>query len=92
MAKFVIETVQTTVYKYYCECEDPVWALDSIAMGELDHYSSSSLSEDIISCTEVDQFPRAVTVVSPQSINAATYKFNYEHKEWEQITMWEIDL
>jgi len=87
MGKFVIETVQVIKRKYYVKVDDPTWAHDGITMLELDHFSESYLSEDIISTTEVKKFPKAEF---NESVNGAMMKFNNETSEWETKARWDL--
>jgi len=85
--KFVIETVQVIKRKYYVSVEDPTWAHDGITCNELDHFSDMFLSEDIISTTEVEEFPMAGP---DESVNAATMKFDEDNREWLTVTRWDL--
>lgn len=85
--KHVIETVQIIRRKYYVEVENPYWACDSIVMEELQPFSSRCMTEDILSTTQVDEFPVAT---AGDSVNAATYKYNYDTEEFESIVKWNL--
>jgi len=87
MPKYIVETVQVIKRKYYCEADDPLWINDSIIMGDLDEFSSQSLSEDITNTTQVSEFPR---VGMFEDINAATYKYNYDTQSWDQVVRWDL--
>lgn len=86
MAKYIIETVRVIRDTYYVEVNDPVWAEDSICMGELDHFASISTQDEIIERREVSEFP-----MRPMSeVNGATYKFNYETEDWDPVVRWDL--
>jgi hypothetical protein len=88
MAKYVIETVQIIKRKYYVKVEDPTWAEDSIIMGELEHFSSSYLCEDIISTTKVKKFPKATR---NDDMNSAVMVFNSGRNEWDTVARWDLE-
>ena len=89
MSKYVIETCQVIKRKYYVEVDDPVWAHDSIVMGELDNFSSAYMAEDIWSTQKVDEWP--VAERGEEMVNASTQKFNYDEGNWDESVRWDLD-
>jgi len=87
MGKYVVETVQVVRYKYYVEVEDPTWAHDGVVMNELEPFSYTHHSEDIITTTPVIDFPRAER---DDSVNGATMHFNKETDTWDQQVRWDL--
>lgn len=88
MGKYVVSTVQVITRRYYVEVNDPEWACDSIVFEELDHFSSRHLSEDIVGVQPVEQFPAAE---ENESVNAATYSYDYDGDQWVQDVRWDLD-
>jgi hypothetical protein len=87
MGKYVVETVQVIRRKYYVKVEDPTWSHDAIVFNELEPFSSTCYSEDVINTTEVDKFPKAS---QDDDVNAAVMKFNSETREWETKARWDL--
>lgn len=87
MGKYVVETVQLVRRKYYVKVDEPAWAGDGIVCGELEPFSTTHLSEDIFSTTEVKKFPKAELF---DDVNAAVMKFNYDTGEWECKARWDL--
>jgi len=88
MKKFVIETVQVIKRTYYAEVDDPTWAHDGITMEEMEHFSCSYFSEDIISTREVEDFPRCEP---NESVNAAVMVFDEDGGDWKTTTRWDLE-
>lgn len=86
--KFVIVTVQPIIRKYYVEVDDPSWAHDSIVMNELEEFSQSFGSEDVVSTQKVDRFPPASC--ARDSVNAATMEFDEEQNGWIKHVRWDL--
>jgi hypothetical protein len=87
MGKYVVETVQVIRRKYYVKVDDPTYSHDAIVFNELEPFSSTCYSEDVINTTEVDKFPKAD---KDDDVNAAVMKFNYETREWETKARWDL--
>lgn len=87
MTKFVITTTQTVVRRYYVEVDDPSWAHDGIVMNELEEFSQSFLSEDVVDTRQVDEFPKAAFT---DSVNAATMFFDNDAHQWEKDVRWDL--
>jgi len=87
MGKYVIETVQVIRRKYYVKVKDPQWAHDSIVCNDLEEFSSSFCSEDIINTTKVDKFP---TAAPEDNVNAAVMTFNYDTECWDTAARWDL--
>jgi hypothetical protein len=85
--KYVIETVQVVRRKYYVKVKNPTWAHDGITMGELEHFSDQSLSEEIISTTKVGKFPKADIF---DDVNSAVMEFNHDSGEWQSDARWDL--
>lgn len=82
MSKFIVTTVQNVVRKYYVEVDDPEWGGEAIINQEIDEFSQIPLSEDILSYTEVEEFPAASDF---EMVNGATYKYNPETELWDPV-------
>ena len=87
MNKYVIETVQVIRRKYYVKVKDPTWAHDAIVFNELEPFSSSHYSEDVIGTTKVDKFPSALP---DDDVNGAVMKFNSDEDEWQCDVRWDL--
>lgn len=87
MGKYVVTTVQTFVNRYYVEVEDPTWAHDGIVMGDLDFFSCTPGSEDIVDTRAVDQFPKAE---NSHDVNGATMKFDNSTDKWTTEVRWDL--
>lgn len=86
MSKHVITTVQTVVSKYYVEADKAEYAYDAIVCGELECFSSKTMTEDIVDSQEVEHFP----MVPAMEVNAAVYKFNNDTNLWEEDVRWDL--
>jgi len=87
MGKYVIETVQVIRRKYYAKVEDPSWAHDAIVFGELEEFSNTSFSEDIISTTKVDKWPKA----KPEdNMNSAVMTYDSQTGKWTDKARWDL--
>ena len=90
--KFVIETVQVVKRTYYVEVDDPSWAMDSIVCSELEEYSQTFLTEDIVSSREVEQWPVAIAGVEQggyeASVNGAVCRFQPATNSWDISADW----
>lgn len=91
MGKFVIETVQIIKWKYYVkdsEADTPDFAMDDLAMGRLEHFSSEFLSEDIVSARKVKKFP----VSEPrENVNAAVMIYDNDAGEYRTDARWDLE-
>jgi hypothetical protein len=82
MPKFVVETVQVMRFKYFVEAPEAVWATDSIVMNELEFYSAESFSEDVISTTEVTEWPHVDRTHVNGAIAVIADNSSITHKVW----------
>lgn len=87
MNKYVIETVQVIRRKYYVKVRDPGWAEDALVFSELEHFSCTHHSEDVIGVIGVNKFPRAD---QDDDVNAAVMTFNYENNTWSTDARWDL--
>ena len=87
MKKHIVTTVQIIKRTYYVEVDDVEWAYDGIVMGELDQFSSSFLSEDVITSKEVAEFPVAEV---REDVNAAVMTFNESKDGWDSSARWDL--
>lgn len=87
MKKHIVNTVQIIKRTYYVEVDDVGWAYDGICMGELDQFSSTFLSEDIIGSKEVAEFPKAEVA---EDVNAAVMTFNEIKDGWDSSARWDL--
>lgn len=85
--KFVITTVQPIIRRYYVEVDNPEWAWDGIVMNEMEEYSQTYGSEDIISTQQFEKFPEPGL---GESVNAAVMRFNDESNQWDCEAVWEL--
>jgi hypothetical protein len=87
MSKYVIETVQVIRRKYYVKVKDPGWAEDALVFDELEHFSSSHHTEDVIGVTKVGKFPKALPT---DNVNAAVMTFSYDDNMWFTSARWDL--
>ena len=87
MKKHIVHTVQIIKRTYYVEVDDVEWAFDGITMGELDQFSSTFFSEDIIDSKEVAEFPIAEV---REDVNAAVMTFNKTTDGWDSSARWDL--
>lgn len=87
MGKYIVETVQVIRRKYYVKVEDPGWAHDALVFNELEPFSSTCYSEDVIGTTEVDKFPKAK---EDDDVNAAVMVFNDKDRVWNVKARWDL--
>lgn len=88
MTKFVITTIQPLVRKYYLEIDKPEWAHDSIVMQDVAEFSQWFGTEDILTTTEVADWPKAER---GETVNAATMKYLDDGDVWEMNIRWDLD-
>jgi hypothetical protein len=87
MGKYVIETVQVSRHKYYVEVDNPEWACDGVVCGDLDVFSSKWLTEDVMSITEVNEYPKADV---GDSVNGAVCTFDVGTGRFKTEARWDL--